>query len=339
MMTSTDQLPARPARAPRRPLWRQRLVAVALILVGAVVSVWPVGETFYNNWRGTSATSEYAERVAASDPQVLAGQRRAGADYNRALSPTALTDPWSDEAEASSAAHDAYLSQLSGFGPLGRIRIPAISVDLPILHDATRRSLGLGAGHMYGTSLPVGGLGTHAVIAGHTGSTVRTYFDRLKELGEGAVFFIDVAGETLAYRVDRVSVVWADDLSLIQPEPDRDLVTLVTCIQGSAGKGKRLLVRGTRDTTLVPASTPAATSGMPGTTNQPGVAAASVAVDLSVTDWMWPRLALAAGAVALVLAMGLSWLIGAARRGRPVGTPAPAGPADPRISEREDPQP
>jgi len=229
--------------------------------------------------------------------------------------------------------HDAYLSRLSAFGPLGRIRIPAISVDLPIFHDATRRSLGRGAGHMYGTSLPVGGPGTHAVIAGHTGSTVRTYFDRLKEIGEGDVFFIDVAGETLAYRVDRVSEVRADDLSLIQPEPDRDLVTLVTCIQGSAGKGRRLLVRGVRDTSPVAASGSSIT-GVPGVTDRPA-ATTSVSVDLSVTDWMWPRLALAGGAVALVLAMEVGWLIGASRRGRPEAEPQPGKPAERGSYSRE----
>ena len=285
---------ARLTQSARRRALAQRLIALLLILVGTAVSLWPVGETFYNNWVATTAVDDYSQSITASDADMLSAQRQTAAGYNGALMPAMLTDPWSDAQEATSVEHDDYLNELAGFGALGRIRIPSLAVDLPIYHDATGRSLALGAGHMYGTSLPVGGAGTHAVIAGHTGSTARTYFDRLNEAVIGTTFFIDSAGATLAYQVDKISVVSADDLSLIQRQDGQDLVTLVTCINGSAGE--RLLVRGTRIPLPERTTSEAPANSEPAST------------DLSIVDWMWPRLGVGGAGVLLVLLISSSWL-------------------------------
>lgn len=311
----------------RQPRWRQRLIAATLIFLGAVLCVYPVVENLYNDWRGSVVVDEYAQRISAAPAGILESQQQAAEQYNEALTISALGDPWSDEQEATSPEHDAYVGEMAGFGPLGRIRVPSVEIDLPIFHDATQRSLGLGAGHMYGTSLPIGGPGTHAVIAGHTGSTERTYFNRLNEVAEGTLFYVDTLGRTLTYRVDQISVVSMNDLSRIQPVEGADLVTLVTCIVGNSGE--RLLVRGVREPNVVGDTAP-------GTDSQ--VAAQIPAgVPLSVQQWMGPRLAIAAGALVLLLVMTITWLVSDARAVGSVGA-ARNEPSQPRGTPREDAQ-
>lgn len=311
----------------RRPLWRQRLIAIVLIFMGAVMSVYPVVENLYNDWRGSAVVDEYTQRISAAPAPILESQQQAAEQYNDALTISALNDPWSDEQEATSPEHDAYVGELAGFGPLGRIRVPSVEIDLPIFHDATRRSLGLGAGHMYGTSLPIGGPGTHAVIAGHTGSTERTYFNRLNEVGEGTLFHIDTLGRTLTYRVDQITVVSMSDLSQIQPVEGADLVTLVTCIVGSSGE--RLLVRGVREPT-------SAADTAHGTDIE---AAAQVPAETphAIQRWMRPRLAIAAGALVLLFGMTITWLVSDTRAVPSVGAGF-SEPAQPTGTKREDAQ-
>lgn len=308
-----------------QPRWRHRLVAIALILVGAALSIQPVVENMYHDWQGLTVVDEYARRMDAAPASVLEAHLQDAEQYNRALTIGALSDPWSDEQEAVSTEHDAYVGELAGFGPLGRIRVPSVGIDLPIFHDATRHSLGLGAGHMYGTSLPVGGAGTHAVIAGHTGATIRTYFNRLNEVGEGALFSIDSLGRTLTYRVDRIAVVSMYDLSQIQPIEDEDLVSLVTCIPGH--KGERLLVRGVR----VPDTSAVAASGTPGA-DASRMPAESV---FGLQPWMHPRLAVTAAALLLAVGMIIAWVAADMRHPLPSGDTSPES-RRPHSTERED---
>ncbi len=357
---SQPQRTAGPTPA-RGRAWPHRLVALTLVLSGGALSGWPVAETFANNQRATGDVTAYADAVAAaaaSDPAPLRAQLTGARDYNADLTPSALADPWTHDTPSTSSAHDAYLRHLDAFDAMGRVRIPQIDVDLPIYHDATRASLARGAGHMYGTSLPVGGLGTHAVIAAHTGSSRRTFFDRLPELKPGSTFILDVNGATLTYRVDQTLVVEPWELDAIQPVPTLDLVTLVTCYQPPGEHNQRLLVRGVRvpdaaapgqggaaagqggvgqGSSSDAAQDPAAAQG-PAAAQDPGAradagagaagaaggagaasgaastVAAPVAADLSVQQWMIPRLATTGGAAALAVLMGASWAIGDRRR-------------------------
>ena len=116
-----------------------------------------------------------------------------------------------------------------GDGIMATVEIPSIGVDLPVRHGADAYALDNGAGHLHGTSLPVGGKSTHSVITGHTGVADKALFTRLTELRKGDVFYVKVAAQTLAYKVTRIRTVDPDDLKSLQVEPGRDLVTLVTC--------------------------------------------------------------------------------------------------------------
>ena len=116
-----------------------------------------------------------------------------------------------------------------GDGIMASVEIPSIGVDLPVRHGADAYALDNGAGHLHGTSLPVGGKSTHSVITGHTGVADKALFTRLTELRKGDVFYVKVAAQTLAYKVTRIRTVDPDDLRSVRVEPGRDLVSLVTC--------------------------------------------------------------------------------------------------------------
>ena len=185
-----------------------------------------------------AAAHAYNERLAASGQPVL-GEAR---------------DPFSAEAggsraageDSASAQDEEYQSLLdAGGGVMGAIRIPEISVDLPIYHGTSESALASGAGHLYGSSLPVGGESTHSVITGHRGLVEAMMFTRLDEMKVGDYFYIDVMGETLGYRVDRIEVIEPDDTSKLKIVEGEDRVTLMTCTPYGVNT-HRLLVSGVR---------------------------------------------------------------------------------------------
>jgi len=137
------------------------------------------------------------------------------------------------------------LLDVAGSGVMGYVEIPKIQVKLPIYHGTYDAVLQVGAGHIYGTSLPVGGPGTHAAISGHRGLTSATLFTHLDELETGDMFYITTLGVKMAYEVDRIDVVLPDEVDLLRIEEGNDYVTLVTCTPYGVNS-HRLLVRGTR---------------------------------------------------------------------------------------------
>lgn len=180
-----------------------------------------------------SLAEAYNRRLAASD-QALLGQ----------------ADPFgvSDDGELYREGTAEYQSLLElGDGLMGTIRIPKISVDLSVYHGTGKAALDAGIGHLVDTSLPVGGPSTHAVLTGHRGLVEALMFTRLDELTYGDYFYLDVMGETLTYRVDRVSVIKPDDISQLKITPGEDRVTLMTCTPYGVNT-HRLLVSGVRAT-------------------------------------------------------------------------------------------
>lgn len=145
-----------------------------------------------------------------------------------------------------SVSDKRYLSMLdAGEGVMGSVDIPRIRVNLPIYHGTSESTLELGAGHLYGSSLPVGGKGTHAVITGHRGLVKALMFTRLDELKKGDSFYIKVMGETLGYKIDRISVIEPSDVSKLKIVKGEDRVTLMTCTPYGVNT-HRLLVSGLR---------------------------------------------------------------------------------------------
>ncbi len=125
--------------------------------------------------------------------------------------------------------HYETLLNVSETGMMGTVSIPKINVELPIYHGTGKDVLAVGAGHLEGTALPVGGINTRCVLTGHRGLPSSKLFTRLDEMKEGDLFYLDVCGKTLAYEVSEIQVIEPDDIKVIEPRQGEDLVSLVTC--------------------------------------------------------------------------------------------------------------
>lgn len=183
----------------------------------------------------------------------VAMQKQLAVDYNSSLERITLQDPFSEETKPTEAETeptqtlDEYYRALSinNENMMGYIKIPKISISIPIYHDATEVQLQKGIGHLRGTSLPIGGDSTHCVLSGHTGVPGNMLFTDLDKLEIGDKFYLHVLDEVLAYKVESINVIEPDDTSRIQIEPGKDYCTLLTCTPYGINS-HRLLVRGER---------------------------------------------------------------------------------------------
>ena len=132
-----------------------------------------------------------------------------------------------------------------GTGVMGSIEIPKIGVDLPIYHGTDDDVLSNGIGHLEGTSLPVGGASTHCVLTGHRGLPNSKLFTRLDEIEENDLFYLNIFGETLAYKVNQIEVIEPDEVDKLNIQEGKDLVSLITCTPYGLNT-HRLVVTGER---------------------------------------------------------------------------------------------
>lgn len=198
-----------------------------------------------------SDSAESDNQVGESGPQMSdSAESDSQSDENGSqLSDSGESDNQSgaDASSASASSADTEYQSLldSGGGVMGTIRIPKISVRLPIYHGTSESALASGAGHLYGSSLPVGGKSAHAVLTGHRGLVEAAMFTRLDEMSVGDYFYIEVMGRTLGYQVDRITVIEPNDTSQLKIVPGEDRVTLMTCTPYGVNT-HRLLVSATR---------------------------------------------------------------------------------------------
>lgn len=245
----------RERRADRNKSIAMRVLAAVLILTALGIGMFP-RVLQYRSARELASTSARSEKRVAGWPYPQADEAFAAArEYNKRLAKSgqpvigeakdplaelyddpqnaannASADGSDNSGDSASAKDKEYQSLLdSGDGVMGAIRIPKISVNLPVYHGTSEQTLASGAGHLYGSSLPVGGKNTHAVITGHRGLVDAMMFTRLDEMRVGDYFYIEVMGRTLGYRVDRISVIEPNDTSKLKIVPSEDRVTLMTC--------------------------------------------------------------------------------------------------------------
>lgn len=229
------------------------IVIAVLFLAGLSVLLYPFVANQWNSYRQSRLMSSYEEGVAEKDANgeidYEAEWEKARA-YNDALMPMILPDSFA-VAEASDR-DEAYMNclNINGDEIMGIVEIPKIDVELPIYHTTDEEVLQIGAGHLEGSSLPVGGESTHAVISAHRGLPSARLFTDLDQLEEGDQFYIHIFDEVLAYEVDQIlPMVDKDDTGALQQalaiEDGQDYVTLFTCTPYGVNT-HRLLVRGTR---------------------------------------------------------------------------------------------
>lgn len=217
-----------------------RLLAVACVLLALGLLLYPLLGELVSERYHSDVETVYTTAIAGTDDAELANQRRAAEMYNAMLRGEAAVS-----AGGASASPMLYAEQLSVGGAMCYIDIPKIGVYLPVRHGTGAETLERTVGHVVGTSLPVGGSSTHAVLSAHSGMASAKLFSDIDQLAEGDTFYIHVLGEVLAYEVDQIATVLPSDTSLLQIEDGQDLVTLVTCTPFGVNT-HRLLVRGHR---------------------------------------------------------------------------------------------
>lgn len=224
------------------------LIFSILFLVGLSLLLYPFVANQWNNYRQTKLISDYeqvvADKTAAGQIDYQAEWSRAQT-YNAALLPSILPDSF---AIAENSEEDAtYMSclNLAGDGMMGYVQIPKINVRIPVYHTTDEDVLQKAAGHLEGSSLPVGGENTHAVISAHRGLPSASLFTDLDKMEEGDCFFLHILDDVLCYQVDKITVVEPDQTEDLAVENGQDLVTLLTCTPYGVNS-HRLLVRGHR---------------------------------------------------------------------------------------------
>lgn len=197
-----------------------------------------VGELLSEKYHSDVETA-YTAAIKDTDDAELTTQRQAAEQYNAMLSGAAIAEG------GASAPPLPYAEQLTVGGVICYIDIPKINVYLPVQHGTGAETLEKSVGHVVGTSLPVGGSSTHAVLSAHSGLASSKLFSDIDQLAVGDTFYIHVLGDTLAYKVDSINTVLPTDTRLLQIEDGKDYVTLVTCTPFGVNT-HRLLVRGHR---------------------------------------------------------------------------------------------
>ena len=224
------------------------LVIGIIFLAGLSLLLYPFVANQWNNYRQKQLISGYEQVV--SDKEAAEGidydaERKKAEDYNEALLPCVLPDSFA--LAESSGVDPVYMNTLNIAGDemMGSVEIPKINIKIPSYHTTEEDVLNKGAGHLEGSSLPVGGANTHAVISAHRGLPSASLFTDLDQMKVGDHFLLHVLDETLCYEVDKISVVKPEDTSALAVEDGQDLVTLLTCTPYGVNT-ERLLVRGHR---------------------------------------------------------------------------------------------
>lgn len=216
------------------------IILILIFLVGLSVMLYPSVSDAVNRKHQSRAVAGYAEEVEQLSDADYQTYFDAADAYNRQLNttPNAFYKP-------DLVSGYAQTLDISGTGIIGYITIPKISVELPIYHGTDEGVLQVAAGHLEGSSLPVGGAGTHAVISAHRGLPSAKLFTNLDELEVGDRFTITVLNRVLTYEVDQISIVLPTEIDQLLPTEGMDYVTLMTCTPYGINT-HRLLVRGKR---------------------------------------------------------------------------------------------
>ena len=226
---------------------RSTLILILVFLAGLSLLLYPSVSNYWNSFHATRAIASYTEAVDDLDSETRDQLWNAAQRYNQTLSRTADRYHMTDQQRAE---YEATLD-ITGTGIMGYIEIPSIQVSLPIYHGVEDSVLQIAAGHIEGSSLPVGGPGTHCVLSGHRGLPSAKLFTNLDELVEGDVFMLRVLDQVLTYEVDQILIVEPQDVSALEIEEGKDYCTLVTCTPYGINT-HRLLVRGHRTENLDP---------------------------------------------------------------------------------------
>ncbi len=211
-----------------------------VLLVGLSVMLYPTISNWWNSKVQSRAVANYEEVVADMDDSETEAMLERAYEYNRQLSvlPSRFTDY--DQVQG----YEDILN-ISGTGILGYISIPSIQIEIPIYHGTSEEVLNVAAGHLQGSTLPVGGINTHGVISAHRGLPSAKLFTDLDRLVVGDVFTINVLGNIYTYQVEEILIVLPHEMEKLSIVPGEDYITLMTCTPYGVNT-HRLLLRSHR---------------------------------------------------------------------------------------------
>lgn len=217
------------------------IILVSIMLVGTGLIAYPSFSDYWNSFTQSRIVMEYADNIANMDREEYKKIISSAEQYNTEL--RSKSNRWAMTADEE-AAYNAELN-IDGKGNMGYITIPKIDQKLPVYHGTSDNVLSSSIGHLEGTSLPVGGAGTHCVLSGHRGLPSARLFTDLDRLREGDTFTLTILNEILTYEVDQIRIIEPSDYLPLSIEENADYCTLMTCTPYGINT-HRLLVRGRR---------------------------------------------------------------------------------------------
>lgn len=220
-------------------------IRIIAVIVGIGLCTYPLLSSMLERINQKNAVATYesnVEKIQDSDIKLMFNNAR---EYNEALYQT--------KSSMVSVLRDGILTEkkyeellnISGTGVMGSVEIPKISANLPIYHGTDEEVLSIGAGHLEGTSLPVGGKNTHCILTGHRGLPNSQLFTRLDELEKGDSFYVRVGDRTLAYEINKIQIIKPEDVEGLSIQEGKDQVSLITCTPYGINS-HRLVVTGER---------------------------------------------------------------------------------------------
>lgn len=228
-------------RASKVPIKASNIVLLVLLVAGLSLLLYPTVSNLWNSLHMSQAIVDYSEEVSDMDSERAAELLASAERYNEEL----VQNP--DRFSMTRAQRAEYEAELAvdDTGIMGFLEIPSLGVSMPIYHGTEESVLQVGAGHLEGSSLPVGGKGTHCALSGHRGLPSSELFTDIDELEVGDTFVVTVLDRTLTYEVDQIVTVDPYDMDELAINPEQDYCTLVTCTPYGINT-HRLLVRGHR---------------------------------------------------------------------------------------------
>ncbi len=211
-------------------------------LAGAGLLCYPAFSNWWNSRTQSRAVASYDDAAAALSKEDYFAIFAAAEAYNEKI-----YEMGSAKALMKEHPVDGYedVLDITGTGIMGYITIDKINVELPIYHGTSTAVLSAGAGHLEGSTLPIGGEDRHSVISAHRGLPSSLLFTKLDQMEEGDSFEITVLDELYTYEVDQISIIEPDDFEKLYIEDGKDYCTLMTCTPYGINT-HRLLVRGCR---------------------------------------------------------------------------------------------
>ena len=219
------------------------IVLALLVFVGISILLYPTVSNKWNAYRNSKLISQYKKNVSNLSQDKVNEMIQKALKYNQTLGTPKVPDAFSIRDGKRDKEYDSLLNM--GDGMMGYVEVPSIDVNLPLYHYTFDSVLLKGAGHLFGSALPIGGESTHSVVSAHRGLPSEKMFTDLNLVEKGDQFYFHILGKVYAYEVDQILTVEPSDVKSLSIEYKKDYATLVTCTPYGVNT-QRLLVRGHR---------------------------------------------------------------------------------------------